>query len=197
MAHILEEQDQIRVPSDDFRSLVKFAGALQYLDQTLEGKNLLPLKLKSVSVESSGGSNGERALVLWTSCARLKLQLASDNKQLLVGSIELETVRVGNHLRACQVSTTSIRLTNASQRRYSSRCEPNLQQVSTRPFTTTSPASSNTPHDCKWSYWRGGGASFVQKTIARLLIYSLEFELDGGEALIRQNQFSKPSDCFP
>lgn len=170
LASQMSEMDQIKMPSPDFRTLVRLNGFLSY-SESLEGADdggNLPLKLHDLS--HSEGQNGESQLTLSTGCARLVFNLASDSKQLIVGSIDVSTVRVGEHRRECQVTTTSIRLEDLTSARY----------------LCNSPAK----FDCKSSFWHNND-TYQMRKIATLELNSLEFEVDGDPTVIRTNQFSK------
>lgn len=189
LTHVINQQEQIRVPSDDFRSLVKFVGSIEYPSEEEHNNgnatshnssrpNHLALKLNSIEFKPNA-SDSSQILVLETNCARIILNLASDTRQLLVGSIELETVQVGSYWRACQVSSTEIKLDDVASRRYSSKCSRRDQTMPSMRY------------ECKRGLWRDP-STFVERPVAKLHIHSFEFELDGQPESIRQNAFSKP-----
>lgn len=165
-AAYLTEQDQVRIANADFTTLVRLIGFVRYKDKA-DQERLLPLRLHNVT--QSRGLNGDTQLVLWTECAKLTMNLASDSKQLIVGSIEVGTVKVGTHRRECQVQSTAIRLPDVGLR-----------------YLCDKPAS----YECKSGFWHGND-TFVMRTVAMLDVQLLEFEIDGKSHIIRTNQFSK------
>lgn len=222
LMRLMNEQERIRVPSDDFRTLVKFVGSIRYLDgQTDRSANStdpsgssrqddngidahqhhaktshhhLPLELKSIELvrHNQDGAGDNQALVLKTNCARIVMQLISDARQLIVGSIELETIgQLGNSnhaWRACQIGSTEIKLDEWPRWRYSFA---NSRRCPAKNQTDSIQLDAHMHHDCKRGFWRDA-STFVQRPVARLEIYSFEFELEGQAELIRQNVFSKP-----
>lgn len=169
----LSEMAQLKMATPDFRTLVGISGFLKYTNEEKGIKEYLPLKLHNLTL--SEGQNGESALVLWTRCAKLTLNLASNSRQVMVGSIEVSTAKVEDYRRECQVTSTAILLPDLSSSRYS----------------CNTPAS----YECRSSFWHNND-TYLMKTIAILELHSLELELEGEAEIIRTNEFSKrPAEC--
>ena len=183
LASFVSSQEQVKIATPDYRSLVKLVALIRNNDNSDKGQNdandlkvdkFIPLRLNNVTI-STGRSSGESTLVLWTECARLSLNMASDSKQLIVGSIDVESeFKLGDNRRSCVIQSTSIRLTDIGMR-----------------YNCNQP----TRYQCESGFWHAND-TFVMKTLATLEIYSLEFELDGNSTVIKTNQFSKtPEIC--
>lgn len=190
LLHFINQQQQIRVPSSDFKTLVKFVGSVRFTQDANEstssdGQSLhLPLALKSVSIEQGHSLQRQRALVLVAGCGRLTLRLASDARQVVVTSIELETVRSWT---VCVIDSTSISLHDFALNRYFA-----CHRTSRRGGNDHQPPPAPMSYSCKWTSWTGP-TTFVQREVAQLQVHALEFEFDGRPELIRQNIFSKPA----
>lgn len=169
----------VKRSSADHRVLVNFAGYIQYMknnkpDQTNDVQAIicLPLNLQRVSMNQE--TNGESSLVLSYDCARLTLYLATNSKELVVGSIDVETLRSNGHEKECHILSTPIR-------------------VETKNYYSCNVSSQKYP--CIARYWRGKD-SFVTETIAFLALTTFEFEVDGEPESIKNHYFSKsPSQC--
>ena len=178
--------------TDDFRALVGFTGHVQFLQQQPAARlgppsqndsswaeqgawaDLLPLKLQRISLLRNGGPNGESQLSLWNDCARLKLHLAATSKELVVSSIDLETVRSNGFRKECQVRSTPIKL--AAGHYYA--------------------CNLLTQFPCLSHQWRDN-STFATETVALLTIRSLEFEIEASPELARSNRFTgEPSRCY-
>lgn len=187
LLHFINQQEQIRVPSQDFKTLVKFVGSVRFVSDDTVAPGIrsrqLPLALKSVRMEED---RLQRRLVLMTSCGRLTLRLASDARQLLVANLELETIRVGRTWPRCQVGSTDIRLNDAATRRYVACRQRARDGADDQP-------TSRMKLPCHEALPGTSVNTYVLRQVAELHIHSLEFELGGRPELIRQGIFSRPA----
>lgn len=180
-AYSKRSSDPISRASPDNKILVELSAHLQYLGSGVQQasslsdqlKVYLPLKLQRVSLVNE--ANGASSLGLISDCARITLNLATDSKELVVGTIDIETIASGGSKRECHVLQTPIRL-DYSNKYYS--CNISSQ------------------YPCVALHWKDK-ASFVTETVALLYLDYFKFELDGNPNVIVTNQFSKsPSYCY-
>lgn len=183
-AHSQQQPDPIGKASPDNKILVYLDSYLQYvgnnnnnnkntLSISEQSKTYLPLKLQRISMANE--TNGENSLILINDCARMSLNLATDSRELVVGSIDVETLKSNGFEKECHVLQTPIRL-DTNDRYYS--CNISSQ------------------YPCVARHWKDKN-TFVTETVALLHLRSFEFEINGDPNVIKWNKFSKiPSICF-
>lgn len=158
------------------RALVKFAGYLNYMNlsgtRTSRRAYYLPLQLNSIKFQHE---NDGFWLKLDTQCAKIDLNLEGDGQtsSLIVRQISVQLSLANANFTHCTIAY------------------PDMSADLNKHYSCYTQIS----YSCTTSIMDQYGQRHI-KTVARLHVLALEFEINGNPKLIRQGQFStKPSPC--